>query len=267
MPRPAAAILALFLTLAGCANNPAPANPTFPLTFDQADQALSRMAAEPRPLARPLVIIGGIWDLNLSSPFYKMQLERITRDRRMIAVSVGYCGSFDQCRQKVLDAVDAAFPNDDPAQTTEVDVIGISLGGLVGRAAAAPSPDASKPRRLNVARLFTVASPHAGATLAASLGFTQFHRDMCPGSPFLRTLADADHDAAYEIYPYVLLGDGIVGQQYAAPPDKSPIWLAPPPLQFAHAASATDSRIIADIARRLRGEKPFSSLPPAPLPQ
>jgi hypothetical protein len=89
---------------------------------------------------------------------------------------------------------------------------------------------------------------------------------MCPGSPFLQSLADADHDASYEIYPYVLLGDGIVGQQYAAPPDKSPIWLAGPPLQFAHAASATDTRIIADIARRLRGERAFSSLPTAPLP-
>jgi hypothetical protein len=266
MPRLTPLLLLLATFALGCVNAPNPPNPSFPVTFDQADTALSEMAAAPRPLQRPLVVIGGFWDFNVTSPIYRHHFRRLTSDDRIVCVSVGFCGSFDECRRKVIDAVDAAFPSDDPDWTTEVDVVGASLGGLVGRVAAAPSPDPARPRRLKVARLFTVASPHAGAVMASMFGFTSYHRDMTPGSPFLTSLADADRSAGYELYPYVRLGDGIVGDANAAPPDQTPLWLANPPLHLAHAGAIMDARILADIARRLRGETPFSTLPPAPLP-
>lgn len=249
-----------------CSNAPAPTNPSFPATFSEARQALDQMSAHPRPLDRPLVVIGGFLDPNVSPPLYKWHFQRLTNDDRIVTVSVGFCGSFDECRQKVLEAVDRAYPSADPTWTTEVDVVGASLGGLVARYAAAPSGDPAKPRRLKIARLFSISSPQRGATLATTLGFTQYHRDMRPGSPFLRSLANHDARATYQLYPYVRLKDEIVGEQYAAPPDRDPLWLPNPPLTLAHAGAMADERILADIGLRLRNEPPLSREPASPLP-
>jgi pimeloyl-ACP methyl ester carboxylesterase len=215
---------------------------------------------------RPLLVIGGFWDLNVSPPLYRWQFHRMTGDDRIVTVSLGLCGSFEECRAAVIEAVDRAFPSDDPVYTSEVDVVGASLGGLVARVAAAPSAEGGNPRRLKVVRLFTISSPHTGATLAADWGFTQFHRDMRPGSSFLEGVARSDAGATYELIPYVRLGDGIVGDHHAAPPNQTPYWVPNPPLQLAHAGAMTDPRIFADIARQLRGEHPFTHAPPAPLP-
>ncbi len=253
--------LPLLLLTIGCAA-PQPNNPSFPLGVDQAQRALDYMSPHPRPLDRPLLVVGGFWDFGVSPPLYKWHFHRISGDDRIVPVSIAFCGSFHECRAALIDAVDRAFPTDDPEFTTEV----ASLGGLAARFAAAPSPDPASPRRLKIARLFSIASPQSGATLAADFGFTQFHRDMRPGSAFLETLASEDAEATYTLYPYVRLGDGIVGDQYAAPPNQSPLWLPTPPLQSAHAGAMTDPRILADIARHLRGEHPFSNAPTAPLP-
>jgi hypothetical protein len=250
-----------------CSNAPAPTNPSFPVTFSEAREALREMSAHPRPLDRPLVVIGGFLDPNVSPPLYKWHFQRLAGgDDRIVTVSVGFCGSFDECRQKVLEAVDHAYPSTDPTWTTEVDVVGASLGGLVARYAAAPSDDPARPRRLKIARLFSISSPQSGATLATMLGFTQYHRDMRPGSPFMQSLANHDAQATYQLYPYVRLRDEIVGEQYAAPPDRDPLWLPNPPLTLSHAGAMVDERILADIGLRLRGEPPLSHEPATPLP-
>ena len=228
-------------------------------------------------------------------------------------------------------------------------MLGLSMGGLVARHAALPREDG---RRLNVARLFTIATPHRGARLAdfrLSLlpVWDQKVLSMTTASPFLARLdaaeraawgdggADPRHaaprvepldaplraedqatdhgaggddrladarlahfavagggaeeawtdapvdDAAaegddgtatpaafrgYRIYPYVRLGDIVVGPENAAPAGQTPWWVHNPPLRSAHLAAAVDDRILADIARRLRGETPFAQDPPAPLP-
>ena len=257
--------IALSLILCSCATPPQ--NPSFPVTFDQASRAVSQMRDDPRPLPRPLVIIGGFMDPNVSPPLFKSYFSQITTDHtKIIPVSVGLFGSFDQCRRAVIEAVDNACPSEDPTWTSEVDVVGASLGGLVARFAASPPPDPAKPRRLRIARLFTISSPHSGATLAQHFGFSDYHRNMRPGSPFLQTLAQADASAAYELYPYVRLHDELVGEQYAAPPGTTPYWLPNTPLTPAHGGAMMDTRILADISRRLRGEEPFTHPPPAPLP-
>jgi len=245
-----------------------PQNPSFPVTLDQANHAVSDMRADPQPLPRPLVIIGGFMDPNVSPPLFKSYFSHITTaDVIIIPVSVGLCGSFEQCRRKVIEAVDAACPSTDPNWTAQVDVVGASLGGLVARYAAAPSADASKPRRLHIVRLFTISSPHSGATLAQHFGFSDYHRDMRPGSAFLQSLAKSDATASYELYPYVHLHDELVGEQYAAPPGTTPFWLPNSPLMPAHGSAMVDPRILGDISRRLRNEEPLTIPPPAPLPQ
>ena len=252
------------LLLGACAAQPV--NPSFPVTVNEANHAVEEMRAHPRELPRPLVIIGGFMDPSVSTPLYKRWFGDVTRNSKIIPVSVCFCGSFAECREKVIEAVDAACPTKDPERTVEVDVVGASLGGLVARYAAAPSTDPKHPRRLGVVRLFSISSPHSGSMLAKVIGFTDYLRDMQPGSPFLRSLARTDPAAKYDLYPYVFLHDEIVGSHYAAPPGMNPFWLAGPFLLPAHAGAMADPRILADIARRLRGEEPFTRMPPTPLP-
>jgi Putative serine esterase (DUF676) len=256
----------LALALVGC--GAPPVNPAFAVSFAQAHAAIGEMRAEPKPLARPLVVIGGFADLNVSPPLYRHFFRGVARDAQIIPVSVGFCQTFDECREKVLAAVERSAPSGAEAQwTTEVDVMGASLGGLVARYAAAPaqSPDGNR-KRLRIARLFTISSPHDGADLAEMIALTQFHRDLRPNSAFLRRLAESDPHPNYELFPYVHLGDEIVGEQHAAPAGTNPIWLSNPPLAPPHLSAMMDERILADISRRLRGEEPLSHPPSPPLP-
>lgn len=265
--RPSDLVIGIMLMnlLGGC-YSPQTVNPSFSVTFDEAKEALDVMRANPRRLARPLVIVGGFMDPNVSPPLFDHFFRGVTGDTRIVTVSIGFCNSFDECRKRIIDAVDKAYPSDDPLWTTEVDVVGASLGGLASRYAAAPSNDPAHSRRLRIARLFSISSPHMGATLAEKVALTDFHRDLRPGSVFLKRVAEADAEAKYELFPYVHLGDEIVGEQYAAPPGVTPFWLSSPPLIQAHAAAMIDGRILADISRRLRGETPFTNLPATALP-
>lgn len=249
---------------AGCAAQPV--NPSFPVTSDEAKQALREMANQPKKLERPLVVVGGYLDPNVSPTFLKGKLCQATGDDRVVRVAVGFSGSFEECREMVIAAVDEAYPSDDPVWTTEVDVIGASLGGLVARYAAAPSRDGNRPRRLKIARLFTIASPHSGAALAKAISLTHFQAEMRPGSDFLKYLAEYDAEAGYELFAYTRLNDKLVGEEYTAPPGQNPLWVATPPFQAGHGNAWHDPRIIADIARHLRGEQPFSTKPATPLP-
>jgi hypothetical protein len=283
----------LMLIFAGCAAA-SPENPSFVITRDDARQAIERMRGDPRPLPRPLVIVGGFLDPNLGTSNLRRRFGRITsRDTKIIAVSLAFCQSFEECRRTIVDAVDRACPPEDAGSewTVEVDVVGMSLGGLAARHAASevggaeerepsdaepttsatgPAPPPPPPRRLRIARLFTISSPHAGATLADRVALNQFHRDMRTGSEFITALARDEADGSgkggYEVYPYVLLNDKIVGEANAATAGSNPWWLSNPPLISSHFAAMVDERIFADIALRLRGEQPFSTLPRAPLP-
>jgi hypothetical protein len=255
---------ALVLFSAGCA---APPNPSFPLTTSDARAALRAMEARPKPLARPLVILGGYHDPGLGAFVWRHEVRRwATTDARMIEVSFPLHRDFDQCRRDVIAAVDRACPTDDPHATVEVDVIGASMGGLVGRYAAVTKPGE---RRLRVARLITVSSPHRGAALASLPAMSRLHADMRDGSDFLRDLAKDEAATTaddYELVPYVRLGDRIVGADNAAPVGTNPWWLPNQPFAFAHFSVNRDPRVRADVARRLRGEAPFTKTPPAALP-
>jgi hypothetical protein len=257
--------LILLATLTGCEAEPV--NPSFAITPDQAHQAIAQMRAHPRPLPRPLVLVGGFWDFNVSPTLFNSYFKGVTSHPQIIEVSLGTCGSFAECRQKIIAAVDSACPDQDTNFTTEVDVVGASMGGLAARFAAAPSPDASHPRRLKIARLFTISSPHSGAKLAEAMPMNNLVRDMQPGSKFVKTLAAEDAQAKYQLIPYVHLEDEVVGDRYAAPPGQNAFWLPNDSMLLPHSAAMVDDRILADIARRLRDESPFTHFPAAPLPE
>ena len=117
-----------------------------------------------------------------------------------------------------------------------------------------------------MARLFTISTPHRGADLAALPTWDARQIDMRAGSDLLRQLDAALPTTRYSVYPYVRLGDVLVGAANTAPPGTTPWWVANQPLSLPHAGAYTDPRIVADIARRLRHEPPFTTDPPAPLP-
>lgn len=259
-------LLALIATAAsGCATY-GPDNPSFDLTVREAWHALDDMADLPRPAARPVVLLAGWLDPGHAVNRLEQMLSEAVGEGSFISVHFAGTGDFDRCRERIIAAVDAAYPSDDPVWTTEVDVVAISMGGLVARYAAADPLHGQPVRRLRIARLFTISTPHQGADLAVLPATGRLQMDMRADSAFLQRLAESYEDASYTIYPYVRLGDRIVGPPNTAPGDEPPLWLPNRRLEFAHLAAYRDPRILADIARRLRHEPAFANNPRAPLP-
>jgi pimeloyl-ACP methyl ester carboxylesterase len=248
----------------GCATTPN--NPSFDVSASDARRALREMRESPRTLERPVVVIDGL-GFSIGSWVLANEVRRATGDDRVISVDYDFTQPFDDCRRRVVRAVERHFPSDDPQSTREVDVIGISLGGILARYAACPPPQALG-KRLKINRLFTIGSPHRGAEMAALPALLgQLQLDLRERSPFLRAMARRDKlESHYQIIPYVRLGDQIVGDNNASPPGQTPLWLPNLLLEGAHLMAFADPRIIADIARRLRGETPFATYPPQPLP-
>lgn len=259
-------VLAAF-SLTACSAD-SPRNPSFALTVNDAQAVLSQMRDTPKALKRPVVVLAGFLDPGILSSQLAGRIRRLTGDERVLSVGFAFCGDFDDCRERLIDRVQNEYPSDDPAWTTEVDVVAISMGGLVARyAAAAPDSDANPQRRLRIAHLFTIGTPHQGAALAPLPTLDRCQIDMRAGSRFLQHLnSDLQHEG-FPILAYVRLGDIIVGPANAAPPGRTAWWVQNKPLELAHGMACGDPRIVADIARRLRGEAPFATDPPAPLPQ
>jgi hypothetical protein len=250
--------------LSGCAGSAKSSNPSFPVDMDQAQALLDQMHADRKPLARPVVVIGGIYDPGVMSATVAREIRDIaTADANVIHITCALDGSFDRCAKRVIDAVDKAFPNYDPERTVEVDAIGFSMSGLVARYAASDESAEKMHRRLNLKRLFTVSTPHQGAKLAVVPTLDQRVIDMRSGSGFLDRLNAEQR--SYQLFTYARLGDMVVGEENAAPPGQVAWWL-PKTGAPSHILAATDARILADIARRLRGEQPLTTEPAAPLP-
>lgn len=262
MQRATASILLLSATLAaagGCMVPKRPDNPSFKVTRAEAQSDLRRMREAPRTLERPVVFIAGISDPKISSGALRAAIAP-TFVAASTEVDFFTEFTFDGARMRLLREVAAAFGTDIDS-LPEVDVVAFSMGGLVARHAAIPDESG---RRLPVRRMFTVCVPHEGARLAAVPFGVPQGDDMQPGSAFLQELAAERRD--YELVCYARLDDVTVGEEFAAP-EGEPLWWVPTPSgEYAHMQAFNDPRILADIARRLRGEEPFSRPPAAPLP-
>jgi len=251
------------MVVGGCSNSKQ-VNPSFAVTMKEATTAWSVMREHPKPFARPVIVLGGIYDPGLAAHHVAKELKEIAGDDApVLAIGFLEAGSFDRSAKKVIDAVHKKFPSNDPSTTVEVDVIGFSMGGVVARYAASDFYAFKSGKRLNVRRVFTVSSPHQGATLADIPSFDSRVINMREGSAFLKTLNEEQCD--YKLFTYARLGDGVVGEQNAAPPGHTPWWTSKHH-GLSHASAYGDKRILGDIARRLRNEKPFTTEPPAPLP-
>jgi hypothetical protein len=238
-------------------------NPSFDVTTEEASQVLKQMADNPVPAKRPVVVIGGYLDPGVTPAIIARRLGSYFTDVTVIPVTVGFQPTFEACRRKVIDAVEAATQEAANGQMVAVDVIGTSMGGLVARYAALEIE--GKPR-LKISRLFTIAAPHLGADLAELPSFNQLHIDMRKDAPFIAMIRDSESEIDYQIVSYTFLDDEIVGEENTAPSGQTPYWLDKPNIAVAHVAVFSDDRIFADMVRRLRDEAPLTREPPTPLP-
>lgn len=249
--------------LSGCASNPNIANPSFPVDMKQAEVLLEQMHAQPKPLIRPVVVIGGIDDPGFQSSSMAGEIRHVTTaNAPVLHITCALDGSFARCAKRVINDVNQAYPEHPADQTIEVDVVGFSMGGLVARFAASDESAAKLGCRLNIKRLFTVSSPHRGANLAVVPTFDKRVIDMRHDSDFLKRLNGESRD--YELIPYARLGDMVVGEENAAPPGQN-VWWLPKAGLGSHLMACHDARIVADIGRRLRDEPPLTIEPAAPL--
>ncbi len=181
------------------------------------------------------------------------KLHRLVGSAQTLAIAFPLHFRFESAAAYAVRLISERFPSPDTGATVEVDVVGISMGGLIARLAA--TPRASSPR-LRIARLFTLGTPHRGAKVAHLIRPDPTVRDMRPGSAFLQQLDDALPRAEYELTCYARLGDSWVGARNTAPPGQDPIWIRGPRF-MSHVTISSDALIITDIARRIRNEPPL----------
>ncbi len=267
MMRPSRSDGAIFLVclmalLSSCVLTP---NPSILVTTESAQGMMEAMAETPKQPERPVIVVGGYRDPGLGSWWVKRKLARVLAPESLTSVTFFFSMSFDACCEKLIAAVDRDFPTDDPNWTTPVDVVAASMGGVVARYAAMERGDH---RRLRIRRLFTISTPHRGASLADELpALDPMHHQLRTGSKFIQRLNDEMANLAYEIIPYVRLSDRIVGARNAAPPGQSPLWVSARLFQPSHHFAPSDARILADIMSRLRSEPSLFAEPHAPLPK
>lgn len=229
------------------------------------------MSDSPTALERPVVVLGGYHTPPLQTAGLRRRLATLTSKSQEDFLGVSFVFTFDleAAARKAVERVERRWPSEDPERTIEVDVVGVSMGGIVGRVAAAPPEEPgdgeeNQRKRLHINRLFTIATPHRGAKLAGAIAIDKAARDMAPGSLQLASLNRSMDSAVYEVVPYARTRDGIVGATRASPPGMAPLWRRGP-LLLSHFTVSLERAFLIDIARRLRGEWPLAfsgSMPP-----
>ncbi len=267
---------------------PVPAfNPLFPTTTRGALFDLRRMRARPVPLERPVVVLGGYHEPGPWAEALMMRLRAATSQdpHDFLAVDYLFKSDAEDLIAKVVTQVDEKWPNASRTETIEIDAVAISMGGLIARAAAIPPErnlipgdetlserqaahaETASPgdyrKRLRIRRLFTLATPHRGAKLADAIAPDNISRAMRTDSPWICGLNGTLGECEYELFPYAILRDGVVGARNAAPPGREPFWVSGT-LIGSHMGVSENRRIAADIARRLRGERPLAIGPSRP---
>ena len=240
------------------------ANPNFDLTPDQQAAEWERMRREPRPLERPLVVLAGYHSPLVTSRLVAQNLCTLTSGvpSSVHAIAYPFAINIASAADRTMSEIQQRFPSSDPEQTRELDVVGISMGGLVARyAAAARVKNGRTSPRLNIRRLFTIATPHRGAKIARVVAVDRAAHEMVQGSSFLFQLDQDFAQRSYELVCYAQLRDWWVGATNAAPPGLTPYWTDTRGLlafTLSHFAVNSNRALLLDLARRLRGESPIA---------
>lgn len=262
-------------------------NPAIRVSPAQVRDELTRLRAQRAELARPLLILNGYRGFSGLAYSVRDLLVGLTSRRRQDIVVVSYAtlGSVPSMTSRILDRARRAWGIDAHAsESPEIDILGISMGGVLARWVSASASSrreiasrvpvllggkqalaqASTKLRLDAAHIYTFASPHRGAILADSIAPDPAAKLLRTDSPWLAALHDLDATRTGQarrtrVVPYTMLRDGLVGARQTAPLGMDPIWM-PGPRWASHFLAARSEVFLIDVARRLRGETPL--LPP-----
>lgn len=242
-------------------------NPCFDVRDEALTAAQNSLAESPANLPRPLVVLAGWRSPPMPDGGVLARLgPMIPGARDTLSVTYASLWTIESAARRVVARVQERFPHTGTSDTAEVDVIAISMGGLVARLAASGS-FAKAQRRLRIARLFTLATPHRGARLASFVRPDPAAAAMRPGSEFLRSLDDELARSSFELTCYAQLRDWWVGARNTSPPGHVPIWCEPRDAfgrWLSHFAINFNPRVLTDVALRLRGMTPLSREGAAP---
>ncbi|CAN5871426.1 hypothetical protein BH11PLA1_BH11PLA1_15590 [soil metagenome] len=239
-------------------------NPNYPVTKHQIDAEYARLRTEPVGLPRPLIIIGGYHAPAMQPSALRARLVELTGvcPGNVLCLSYLMARDSDAILDRLAVQIDRRFGVGPPeARTTPpVDIIGVSMGGVLARALTIPAWRRQL-RILNVdaRRIFTLGSPHRGAILARDIVLDSAGKDLKPGSRFLAHLnAQSIPGRAHELVCFARLRDFWVGARNTAPPGYEPIW-TPGLVCCSHLSLTQDRRILVELARRLRGLTPWAA--------
>lgn len=213
-----------------------------PVSRSQAVATLARWAQTPVPLRRPVLLCPG-WTMPhfALDSFYRALLACTTNGRGSI-----HRRAIHLLRSLTRVANDLA----DCMQHQEVDVVAQSMGGIVAREAARKHHRV----RLQISRLFTLATPHGGARIAAS--FIPHHQAQAcrSGSPYLADLNDDPSSRDFPMTTYRLQGDIIVPRDSAhLVGDEHHDWPRIAWWMPAHSWSQWDERLVMVVVGKLLG--------------
>ena len=251
---------------------------------DEARDDIARMERDPRPLPRPVLVLSGWGDPGVVSLQLARELRKVSLDTEVAARQFLTSWTMDDCREAARRTALGLAPgagaggggegeggtgengedegDGERAEPFELDVVGKSMGGLIARELARTEAARERPA-FRVVRIFTISTPHRGARLAALPTIDPKVVAMRPGSDFLRRLdAALEDDSAPEIVAYARTDDWMVGEHNTAPAGGGVRVVPRPALEFGHLQAGGDPRIVADVMRRLRGERPLLPEPP-----
>jgi hypothetical protein len=229
-------------------------NPDFQPPPDGLRAEFARMRASPTAAPRPLITLSGWRAVAIPAQVLASRLRKLIGSVETLSLCFTTINRFERAAEHVVRCINRRYPSGDPDQTVEVDVVATSMAGLVCRLAATQN---SSRARLRIGRLFTLATPHRGAVIAGRIAPDPTVRDMRPGSAFLSRLDAALPLAEYELVCYARLRDAWVDARNTAPPGREPFWV-PGTMLWSHHTITADQLIVADIARRIRGEEPLA---------
>lgn len=232
-------------------------NPDFHLEDAALEADLARMARDRKALERPVVILGGWHSPGVANWSVESVLRPHTSGRADDFLSITY-----PLKMSVGSAAEAAVRavREHGLWERELDIVGVSMGGVIARGLAAGVFGHGEPR---VRRIFTIATPHRGAKVARVAMVDRCTWELRPGSKLITGLNQRNGRAGEgpELVCYGALRDWWIGARNTAPPWMQPHWIDVPPglgRLCSHFAINHDRRVLVDIARRLRGEEPIA---------
>src|SRR5690349_17675332 len=114
-------------------------NPDFQPPTHGLPEEWRRMRETPIGLARPLLVLAGWRAPRWPSAMLARRLSDLVGGPadRFAAMAFPLCMTFSAAVPRIARLVEERWPSREPDETVEVDVVGISMGGLIARAAAA----------------------------------------------------------------------------------------------------------------------------------